>query len=188
MSIMLRCILLLWLVCPASALRAQPRALSTSFDISVGVGRGNGGPTVSDRGMLSGSLLLSTAVKALPTSVLVIAVSASADMLWSFTDCLQEPGQLLGTCQTFPSHASLGVLAGWAMRDHQGSGVRLFAGPGYYTTNSDGGLGLTARLDGAERLTSRLSFVFWTQAHLFPSVADARLTTTSAGIGLRLVR
>lgn len=73
------------------------------------------------------------------------------------------------------------------MRDSQRSGLRLLAGPAYFARDSeDSGLGLTARVDGAERIVEHLSFVFWAQAQLPPTNNGDRLSSASVGIGLRL--
>ena len=180
-----RCVALLLLVSPLSAMTGQPRMSSPALDVSVGFGRGYGGPDVPDRGILSGAVLLATPARVLRHGALIIAAHASANLLWSTTYCAAD----FGTCRDYPSHASLGVLGGWAQRDDQGSGVRVFAGPGYFTTSdSRNGIGLLARVDGAERLTARLSFVFWAQAHAPPGRRGERLTVGLAGVGMRVHR
>lgn len=187
MSIMYRLTVFLLLLFPLGALTAQPRALAPAIDVSVGLGRGTGGPDVPDRGMVSGSVLLSKPVKALTRGALVLAANASASLLWSATDCLADVATGPSACRDYPSHASVDVLGGWVMRDDQGSGMRVLAGPGYFTTSdSRSGIGVTTRLDGAERMTSRLSFVFWTQAQIPPAIRGERLMVASAGIGVRV--
>jgi hypothetical protein len=180
-------LLLLLLLLPLGPLTAQSQTLSPAIDVSLGLGRGYGGPGVPDRGMVSGSALLSKPVRALARGALVVAANASASLLWSTTDCLTDLAAGPSGCRDFPSHASVDVLGGWVMRAHQGSGVRLLAGPGYFTTSdSRSGIGMTARLDGAARMTPRLSFVFWTQAQIPPATRGERLTVASAGIGVRV--
>lgn len=187
MSIIVRCVGLLLLLCPLGNLRAQARSLPTAFDMQVGLGRGLGGSPVPARGMLSGSLVLSKPVRALSQGALLVAASASADLLLSLTDCLNDvAGPPLG-CREYPSHVSIGALGGWARRDDQGSGLRLLAGPGYFSTSdSRSGLGAIARIDGAERMTARLSFVFWAQGAVPPAARGERLTVVSGGIGVRV--
>ncbi|WP_373057893.1 hypothetical protein [Gemmatimonas sp.] len=180
MSLTNRCIVLLLLLCPVRELGAQSRTRTPAMDVGLGLGRGVGGPDVLGRGMLSGSIVLSKPVRALSRGVLVAAAHASANLLWQTHDCINA-------CRVYPSDASLGALGGWAIREDQGSGVRLLAGPGYFiTSESRSGIGLTARLDGAERMTARLSFVFWAQAQLPPAVRGERLAVTAVGIGVRV--
>jgi hypothetical protein len=172
---------------PSGELKSQARTLAPAADISLGIGRGYGGPDVPDRGMMIGSALVSKPVRALTHGTLVVAANVSAALLVSMTDCLADVSAGPTACRDYPSHLSVDALAGWASRDDQGSGVRVLVGPGYYTTNdSRRGIGVTARLDGAERMTSRLSFVFWTQAQIPPSARGERRTVASAGIGLRV--
>jgi hypothetical protein len=177
----------LLLLLPLTSLTAQSQTLSPALDVSLGLGRGYGGPRVPDRVMLSGSALLSLPVKTLARGALVVAANTSASVVVSTTDCLTDLAAGPRGCRDFPSHTSVDVLGGWVMRAHQGSGVRLLAGPGYFTTSdSRRGIGVTARLDGAQRMTSRLSFVFWTQAQRPPATPGERLTVVSAGIGVRV--
>jgi hypothetical protein len=187
MAITCRWTAFLLLTLPISTLTAQARTLSPALDVSVGAGRGFGGPDVPDRVMLSGSALLSMPVKTLARGALVVAANASASVVVSTTDCLTDLAAGPRGCRDFPSHTSVDVLGGWVMRDDQGSGVRLLAGPGYFTTSdARRGIGVTARLDGAQRMTSRLSLVFWTQAQRPPATPGERLTVVSAGIGVRV--
>ena len=182
-------LVLLLLLHPIGAVRAQaiPRTLTRAFDLSLGLGYGFGGPPLPHRGLIAAGVLASEPVRALRHGALVLGVDASLQLTTDLSSCLNEPAFEPKGCRDYPSHGALSVLGGWAQRDDQGSGVRLLAGPGYFRTSDyRNGLGLSARVDGAERVSSHLSFVFWTQGHLPPSRRGEWLSTLTGGIGLRM--
>ena len=181
--------LLLLLLGPTGDLRAQtpPRTITRALDVGLGVGYGYGGPPLRHRGQFAAGVLLSEPIRALRHGALLFGVNGSLNLPSNLSDCVTDLGISPRGCRDYPGHVGLSVLGGWARRDDQGSGVRVFAGPGYFHTMDDrNGIGLTARVDGAERMSSRLSFVFWAQGHLPPSPRGERLSTLTAGIGLRV--
>jgi len=146
---------LIVLLLPIAELRAQWRPSPRRIDIGLGVGYGSGGPPRTDRWLLSGALLLSRSVHDLPRGALVVAGNVSANVMWRTSDGV-------GGGSFFPSDVSASLLAGWTTHSEQWSGVRLLAGPSFFTaTNNRRGLGVTTRIDGARRLTSRIAFVVW---------------------------
>ncbi len=180
---------LLLLVGPVGDARAQspPRTLTRSLDVGLGLGYGFGGPPLPHRGLLAAGVLLSEPVRPLRRGALVLGVNASLNLTSDLSDCVTDLAVSPRGCRDYPSHVALSVLGGWARRDDQGSGVRLFLGPGYVRTSDDrNGLGLSARVDGAERMSSHLSFVFWAAGDLPPSRRSEHLTNLTAGIGLRV--
>ena len=180
---------LLLLLNPIGAVRAQalPRTLTRAFDLSLGLGYGFGGPALPHRALIAAGGLVSQPARPLRHGALVVGVNASLNLTTDLSSCLNEPAYEPQGCRDYPSHGSLSALGGWAQRDDQGSGVRLLAGPGYFRTSDyRNGLGFSARVDGAERVSSHLSFVFWAQGQMPPSRRGERLSTLTAGIGLRV--
>lgn len=185
----LRPFLLLLLLCPLSDLRAQPalRRSTRALDMSLGLGYGVGGPPLPHRGLLAAGVLLSEPVRSLRRGTFVVAIDASLQLTSDFSDCVTALADLPSGCRDYPSHVAASLLGGWSQRDDQGSGLRIFAGPGYFRMSDDrAGLGVSTRVDGAERVSSRVSFVFWAEGRLPPSRRGERLTNLTAGIGLRV--
>jgi len=181
-----RHVVLIVLLLPIAELRAQWRPSPRRIDIGLGVGYGSGGPPRTDRWLLSGALLLSRSVHDLPRGALVVAGNVSANLTWRTSDCV---GGDFGNCTGFPSDVSASLLAGWTTHTEQWSGVRLLAGPSFFSaTNNRRGLGVTTRIDGARRLTSRIAFVVWAQGQVHPQLRGERLTIGTAGIGVRASR
>ncbi len=185
----LRPLLGLLLLYPLADLSAQAalRTSTRALDLSLGLGYGVGGPTLPHRGLLAAGALLSEPVRPLRRGTFVLAIDASLHLTSDFSDCVTDLAVSPRGCRDYPSHVAASLLGGWAQRDDQGSGLRIFAGPGYFRMSDDrAGLGLSTRVDGAERLSSRVSFVFWAEGRLPPSRRGERLSNLTAGLGLRV--
>ncbi len=181
-------LVLLWL-CRLGDLRAQaaPRSPTRALDLSLGLGYGVGGPPLPHRGLLAAGVLVSEPVRSLHRGAFVLAIDASLQLTSDFSDCVPDLAASPRGCRDYPSHVAASLLGGWVQRDHQGSGLRLFAGPGYFRTSDDrAGLGMSTRVDGAERVSTHVSFVFWAEGRLPPSPRGERLSNLTAGIGLRV--
>lgn len=182
----LRHVLTFGLLLLAAPAQAQDRPTAFAVDLTFGGGRGEGGPPTTDRRVISLGLTAAVPVRTVARGAIVGALHGSINGSWSTTDCVADftiPGS---GCYQYPSDASLSLLAGWTLRDDQGSGLRVMLGPGVFNSSNSGlGAGLVARLDGAERLSARTSVVFWTQFHLPPSPSGERLAVLTLGLGFR---
>lgn len=182
----MRHVLTLGLLLLAAPIHAQDRPTAIAVDFTAGGGRGLGGPRTTDRGFISLGLTAAVPIRTVTRGAIVGALHGSLNGLWSTTDCLADVTIPGSGCYQYPSDASLSLLAGWTLRDDQGSGLRVMLGPGAFnSSNSRLGAGLVARLDGAERLSTRTSVVFWTQLHLPPSPTGERLSVLTLGLGFR---
>lgn len=166
-------------------LGAQTSSRVPAIEFTVGGGFGLGGVNdVPSRAITSFGSSASFRVRNLSKGALVVAPSLSLDLLFDTNACIAIPGAF---CPEFPSLASFGALAGWALRENQASGIRLLVGPALVAgSEENSGLGLMGRIDAAEPISKHLSVVFWTQSLIPPKVYNRRIFTATAGIGLRM--
>ena len=182
----LRHVLTFGLLLLAAPAQAQDRPTAFAVDLTFGGGRGEGGPPTTDRRVISLGLTAAVPVRTVARGAIVGALHGSLNGLWSTIACLADVTVPGGGCYQYPSDASLSLLAGWTLRDDQGSGLRVMLGPGVFNSSNSGlGASLVARLDGAERLSARTSVVFWTQLHMPPSPSGEHLSVLTLGLGFR---
>lgn len=164
---------------------APTLSAQASLDLSVGYGRGVGGPASSDKDMLAMSSTISLALRQGSSSTAVVAIDASLDAGMGGTACLADPGI---TCAQFPSMFAVSALIGWTQHSDLASGARIMVGPAliYENSNKKPSGGLVARADWATPVAKHLSVVMGAQGSLGPKWYSSRIGVVSVTLGLRV--
>ncbi|MCC6244161.1 MAG: hypothetical protein IT353_15065 [Gemmatimonadaceae bacterium] len=160
--------------------QASPPPVRLAVDIGLGLGRVVNARASDDGGIASGTLLASRPVRLVGRGAILAAVGGSiAGVGPQYTACVVD-------CLAFLNYGVVTVLGGWAVRAHQASHARVFAGPAYFWGADSDGVGLSLRFDAAEKLTSRLSLAVWAQVLAPPAVRGDQLQLVAGGLGLRI--
>jgi hypothetical protein len=176
--------LLVALVAPTYvSAQASPPPLRLAVDIGAGLGRIANASATRGGGIASGTFVVSQPLRRLGTGALLAAVSGSVAGVGPRSDvaipCFVD-------CPVSMNYGVMTVLGGWALRSHQASHVRVFAGPAYFWSADSDGVGFNLRVDAAEKLASHLSLTFWAHVLAPPAVRGDRLQLVAGGVGFRV--
>jgi hypothetical protein len=188
--VLVRASCLLLIVGGATNLQSQTRQ-SSVFDQGFGAGQRLGGEADLAGFSIFATTLLSRALRETSSGAFIGAINLTAYLT------VQQEGDYVTVplrpgfptdpqeCIVNANSIVIAALGGWSNPADQKTGSRILGGPAYFRTACGGKLGATVRLDGAQQLSKRTSYIFWLEGFLQPRSQGERRRVLAAGIGLR---